>query len=47
LFNQSPLWYCLGAVGAAMDCYDIALNYSKERIHYKSIGLPVTAEKTG
>jgi glutaryl-CoA dehydrogenase len=28
-----------GAVGAAMDCYDIALNYSKERIQFdKPIG---------
>ena len=28
-----------GAIGAAMDCYDIALNYSKERIQFgKPIG---------
>ena len=37
--NKSPLWNCMGSIGAAMDCYDTALRYSKERIQFdKPIG---------
>jgi alkylation response protein AidB-like acyl-CoA dehydrogenase len=27
-------WNSLGAIGAAMDCYDTALRYAKERIQF-------------
>ena len=38
-----------GAIGAAMDCYDTALRYSKERIQFdKPIGgISIAAKKTG
>ena len=40
--------YAWGALGAAMDCYDTALRYSKERIQFgRPIGgFPVTTKKT-
>jgi glutaryl-CoA dehydrogenase len=31
---DSVLWNSLGAIGAAMDCYDTALRYAKERIQF-------------
>ena len=38
-----------GALGAAMDCYDTALRYSKERIQFDRPigGFPVAAKKAG
>jgi glutaryl-CoA dehydrogenase len=34
LFRFSTPWNCLGAIGAAMDCYDTAPRYAKERIQF-------------
>jgi alkylation response protein AidB-like acyl-CoA dehydrogenase len=34
LFRFSTLRNRLGAIGAAMDCYDTALRYAKERIQF-------------
>jgi glutaryl-CoA dehydrogenase len=34
MFRFSTLRNRLGAIGAAMDCYDTALRYAKERIQF-------------
>ena len=33
--NSARFGIAWGVIGAAMDCYDVALNYSKERIQFK------------
>ena len=44
VFGFCPLWNCLGVIGAAMDCYDTALRYAKERIQF---GKPIASFSSG
>jgi hypothetical protein len=47
--HASAIWDLLGAIGAAMSCFDTALKYSKERIQFgKTAGcVSIDAKEVG